>query len=158
MSFLLESYRFLRNQYPRPFFALIIVLALLICLDFALRISVLRDSSARVFSTPASAAVKPLEGAESALKRLEAWIPAPVVVEAPPAEREIVLQGIFGTGKEAKAAIALVSLGGGPVERLRATIGQEFDGWTVQHIGSGKVILKKGEETRELVLFRPKTG
>lgn len=158
MNAFLNSLRTLRDEYRKPFLGLLGFLLSIFSLDFLLRVMVLRDSSVRNFSAPKGDTISVPATADAVLRRLEAWIPKPVIVEPPPAERQIVLQGIFGAGAEAKAVIALVSPDGGSTERTRATVGMQVDGWTVEKISMGKVVLKKGEEHRELVLFPGKPG
>jgi hypothetical protein len=45
---------------------------------------------------------------------------------------------------------------GASTERVRATVGQVVDGWTVERIEPAKVILRRGEEVKELSLFMRK--
>lgn len=146
----------LKSDFRGAFIGLLVVLLAIFSLDFVLRVLVMRDDSLRGVSVPPAAKIAPAASQSAIMKRFEAWIPPKLVVEAPPPEREISLQGIFGTGPEAKAALAL-SVAGGPPERIRATAGQVVDGWSVERIEPGRVVLKKGEESKELLLFRSRT-
>ena len=145
-----------RQDHRGPFIGLLVLLISGFAVDFVTRALILRDDSMRSFTIPQVARVTPAEDQKSILKRFEAWVPAKLVVEAAPPEREISLQGVFGAGVEARAALAL-SVPGTPPERIRATVGQVVDGWTVERITPGRVFLKKGEELKELVLFRSRT-
>jgi hypothetical protein len=151
---LLRDWRVLTGEYRRSFLALVGTLFLVMALDFTLRVLVLRDAGLRDFSAPSSSSIAAPESEESIFKRLEAWVPAKVTVVTPK-ERDIRLQGMFGSGAEARAALLLVAPDGAS-ERVRASLGQVVEGWTVEKIELGRVVLKRGEESRELLLFRPR--
>jgi hypothetical protein len=154
MKKLLADWSDLIRGHRRGFQLLVLLLLLGFAADFTLRVLVLRDSDPRSFSAPEAATLAAADTAESIGQRLSAWIPTK---EAEPVaqERQISLQGVFGAGSEARAAL-LLGAPGGPPERVRATVGQVVEGWTVERIELGRVLLKRGEESRELVLFRPK--
>ncbi len=62
------------------------------------------------------------------------------------------LQAVFAAGQSKSAFIAAVGTDG-EVERIRAPVGHVIDGWIVESVESRKVVLKRGEERRELVMF-----
>jgi len=141
----------------RRLIALAVVLLLLMSVDFYFRILVLRDTSLRLFTTPAVTKVSAPLTTESVSQKLEMWVPKKVVVEAPPPPSQLALQAIFGAGRDARVIIALIPPDGSPPQRFRVAAGEVVDGWTVERVGRAAVSLKKGEETKELLLFRPVT-
>lgn len=151
-----ENGHLLLNHFRGAFISLVVFLALAFSLDFFVRVFVSADPSARIYTPPIALSFRPPESAEQVLKRLETWIPPRVVEVPPPPEREITLQGIFGSAKERRAALVVTAPGGGAPERVRATVGNVIEGWTVERIDASKVILRRGEEVRELLMFARK--
>lgn len=152
------QWRTLWGEHRKPTVILLGVLLVAVVLDFALRVMVWRDESLREFTKPSTAPLPTLDTPQAVTERLRVWFPAePEQQQAAPVERTLVLQGIFGSGAEARAAIALVPSDGSVAERLRVTVGQTVDGWTVERIERRKVFLKKDAQSRELVLFRVPT-
>ena len=154
MSRLAQLWRGLLVDYRRPLQGLGAVLLLAIVVDFVVRVHVPRDASLREFKAPASMRVPDAVPAATVAAALEAWLPS-AAVTGPPKEREIALQGIFRAPAGAIAVVTLRDPGGGAVETLRTTEGQTVEGWTVEEISARKVTLRKGEQTRDLLLFRP---
>lgn len=154
-QWLRENAEVLLRHFRGAFIALLALLTLGLALDFFFRVFVSADPSARVYTPPAELSFRSPDTREQVLKRLEAWIPPRVVVVPPPPERELTLQGIFGSAKERRAAIVVAEPGGAP-ERVRATVGNVIEGWTVERIDASKVILRRGEEERELLMFARK--
>lgn len=152
-NWLQENWRLLLTHFRGGFIALLVVLVLALAADFFVRVFVPADPSARTYAPPGEFSFRPPETAEQVLKRLEVWIPPRVVEVPPPPEREITLQGIFGSANERRAALVVAAPGGVAPERVRATVGQVIEGWTVERIDASKVILRRGEEVRELSLF-----
>jgi len=155
MRWLVDQWRLLATQYRGPLIALFALLPLVFAVDFVLRVLVVSDPSARIFKPPAEVRVRAPDNPQDVLKRLEAWIPPRPVVEVAPPVRELKLQGVFGPATDRRAAMALITPGAS-TERVRATVGQVVDGWTVERIEPTKVILRRGEEAKELSLFMRK--
>jgi hypothetical protein len=82
--------------------------------------------------------------------QLQQLFPPPVV--STNTERVMQLQAVFASGA-AKSAFIAATAPDGQVERIRAPVGHVIDGWTVETVESRKVVLKRGEERRELVMF-----
>jgi hypothetical protein len=155
MRWLAGQWRLLVTQYRGPSITLLVLLPIVFALDFVVRVLVVPDPSARSFKAPAEVRVRAPDNPQDVLKRLEAWIPPRPVVEVAPPVRELKLQGVFGPATERRAAMALTTPGAS-TERVRATVGQVVDGWTVERIEPAKVILRRGEEVKELSLFMRK--
>ena len=136
---------------------LLVTLALIISLfaaeDFFDRILVPRDESLRRFDTPAISMVVDLATAETILKKVTDWVPEPTI-ESVVKSREITLQAIFSQGGKTEAFIVLLADGDRLEERVKVAVGSEVDGWRVQSISRTRVMLKKGDEQRVLVVFR----
>ena len=130
------------------------VVALVVAMDFAGRLFVGRDASLRVFSAPAVTPVPAAIEKSAAVAALQRWIPVKVteIVDSKP--REIVLQGVFVVAGQARAALSLVSAVGLPPQRVRAVVGDVVEGWTILAIDKRKVVLRRGEESREIWMFR----
>lgn len=141
----------------RPLAVLAGALLVLMAADFYFRVLVLRDSDSRSFTKPSAIKVVTPTPADAIFAKLESWVPKKVVVEAPPPPNQLVLQAIFGVGRDAKVVIAIIPPDGSAPQRLRLSTGEVVDGWTVDQISRSAVALKKGEETKELLLFRPVT-
>jgi hypothetical protein len=122
----------------------------LIALDFFLRVHVPRDDELRAFTAPSSAKLTPAVTLDDVRQRLETWFPAPVVAQT--VERTIILQAVFATGGQSSALLAATGPNG-QVERVRAPVGHVIDEWVVETIEPKRVVLKRGEERRELVMF-----
>jgi hypothetical protein len=156
IRWLRDAWQVLRASYRRPFYVVLVIAALVMSIDFALRVFVARDPGLRRFTPPAEQTIARAETPEQIRQQLDLWLPTepkePEVVE-----RQISLQGVFGSGTEIAAILALSPPTGAPVERVRATAGQVVEGWTVERITRREVTLKKGVESRELLLFRPRT-
>ena len=69
--------------------------------------------------------------------------------------RDIVLEAVFGTPGKLKAAILLKGEGQ-PTERLVLVQGDKVEGWLLESLEPRRLVLKKDQESRELVLFRVK--
>jgi hypothetical protein len=134
--------------------ALLSVWALLalpvILLDFFLRVYVPRDDSLRTFVTPPVVQVEPATSPDRLRQQLQQLFPPPVSTVS--AERIMTLQAVFASGTT-KSAFIVASSANGQVERIRSPVGHVIDGWTVEAVESRKVVLKRGEERRELVMF-----
>jgi hypothetical protein len=118
--------------------------------DFFLRVHVPRDGSLRAFAEPAELQVEPAIGLGELRQQLQQLFPPPVSTVN--TERVMTLQAVFSSGTT-KSAFISAAAPDGQVERIRAPVGHVIDGWTVDAVESRKVILKRGEERRELVMF-----
>lgn len=138
--------------HKKPILFAVAVAALLMVIDFWVRVVVVRDDDLRRFSSPAQIKVPEMKTVEAVQDELAEWIkPPPPPVVIPP---EIRLQGILGQGEGARASLALIVNGNQVIERKLVKAGETLQDWTVQSITRGGVLLKRGEEVQELVLFR----
>jgi len=141
---------------PRHLLAMLtLVLFLVVLIDFFDRIFVSRDESLRRFDTPAIAKVINPTSAETILERVTVSVPEPkveIVVKA----REMALQAVFSQRGKTEAFILLLADAGRPEERVKVAVDAEVDGWKVASINRTRVTLKRGDEQRELVIFRGK--
>ena len=128
--------------------------ALVVSMDFSGRLFVARDASLRVFSAPATAPVPAAIDKLAAMSALQRWLPGKPVAAADTKPREIVLQGVFVVAGQARAALSLVSALGLPPQRVRVVDGDVVEGWTVIAIEKRKIVLRRGDESRELWMFR----
>lgn len=152
----LDLWRDFVTGYRRPLLALTIVLLLVALFDFIGRIYVPRDASLRVFTAPRAVKIPEFIDTAKVLASLETWLPSQAVVE-PPKEKEISLQGIFSSRGAGVAAVVLRDPTSGAMQSMRVAAGQEVEGWRVELISPRKVMLRKGDQVRELVLFRAPT-
>lgn len=134
-------------------------LACVICLvDFLTRIQVSRDAESRRFTAPVMQAMPREEAAAVIQSRLTTALPEvrPADQEVEVKPREVALQGVFMARGLRTAALVLLPQGDEPMERRNVQAGGEIDGWQVERITGTRVILRKGSEVRELVMFRGK--
>lgn len=156
MSRLLTLWREAVSAYRKPMQVFGVVLALMMLIDFFARVYVSRDASLRTFTAPTIQKTPQRVTATAALAQIESWLPVKQEVE-PPKERDISLQGIFSSKAGGVAAVVLRDPNSGSSESLRVAEGQIVEGWTIERIGPRKVTLRRGEQSRELLLFRPPT-
>ena len=90
----------------------------------------------------------------AALASIQRWLPGKPSEAADTKPREIVLQGAFVVAGQARAALSLVSAVGLPPQRVKAVVGDVVEGWTILAIDKRKVVLRRGEESREIWMFR----
>ena len=134
-------------------------LACLVCLvDFLTRIQVLRDAESRRFTAPVMQTMPREETAAVIQTRLTTALPEirPVDEAAEVKPRDVALQGVFMSRGLRTAVLVLLPQGDKPMERHNVQSGGEIDGWLVERITGTRVTLRKGSETRELVMFRGK--
>ena len=122
----------------------------LLLADFFLRIYVPRDDSLRAFSKPSVAQMEKTTSLDELRQRFQRLFPPSVTTVVQ--ERVMTLQAVFAVGQSKSAFIAAAGADG-QVERIRAPVGHVIDGWAVESVESRKVVLKRGEERRELVMF-----
>jgi hypothetical protein len=149
-----QQWRLLTGSYRLSTAILCAALIAIFCADFFSRLAVFRDASVRRFEAPAAVSIVSPPAVDEIKKFVEAWAAPPPQEVAAPVERKMVLQGVFGTRADRSAAVALFPPEGGSPERVRATVGAPIEGWTVKRIDAERVILSRGEESRELLLFR----
>lgn len=147
------------RERPWLFGWMAVILFLFCLLDFFARIFVARDSELRKFNAPVLLTMPRDETAELVEARLTAALPAvPQVDEAAQAKpREIALQGVFGSRGQRTAILVLLPQDEKPLERRNLQQGGEIDGWLVERIEGTRVMLRKGSESKELVMFRGKS-
>ena len=137
---------------------LLVVVAALVAVfvlpDFSNRVFVGRDSSLRAFKAPDLVVLTAVVSKAKAVESLNAWLPKKAADVAESKPREIVLQGTFVVSGQARAALSLVSPAGLPAQRVKAVVGDVVEGWTVAAIELRKIILKRGDESREILMFR----
>lgn len=123
--------------------------------DFQNRLWVGRDESLRVFSAPAAAPVPAAIDKLTAMGSLQKWLPRKTINVVDTKPREIVLQGSFGASTgQARAALSLVSAVGLPSQRVKAVVGDVVEGWTIVAIEKRKIVIRRGDESREIWMFR----
>ncbi len=142
--------RTLRDQWRVFAVGWMLVALPVLVLDFFLRIYVPRDESLRAFSKPSVAQIEKASSSEQLRQRLQQLFPPPATTAVQ--ERVMTLQAVFAVG-QAKSAFIAAAAADGQVERIRAPVGHVIDGWVVESVESRKVVLKRGEERRELVMF-----
>ena len=128
----------------------------LIIVDFMLRVWVVDDHELKRFTKPKvpKAAVESAASAR-AESRVAAWMPVlSPEREAKKMERTIALEGVFIRRSSRVAMLALTAAEGGGVERVRVTIGDQIDGWTVDTVSGRRVTLSRNGESRELLILR----
>ena len=156
MKALLDLWLEIARRNQQLFVGLTGLLVSIFLLDFSLRVFVSRDDELRKFSAPE---LRPLASGmrmDVIRSRLERALPAPPSTEELAAKqpRDIALQGVFISRGSRVAALVLLPQGDKPLERRNVALGGEVDGWTVERVEVSRVALKKGSETKELVMFR----
>lgn len=136
------------------FIAVTALCAVLVLPDFSTRVFVGRDSSLRAFKSPDLVVLTAVVSKAKAVESLNVWLPKKVADAAVSKPREIVLQGTFVFAGQARAALSLVSPAGLPPQRFKAVVGDVVEGWTVAAIEIRKIVLRRGDESRELSMFR----
>lgn len=137
--------------------AILAVLAICLLLsiaDFFGRVWVARDASLRDFSVPKLPKVSSKISAEQMQAQFAQWMPEPMPPPPPPPEWR--LQGVLGSGSEIRAALVLVDPSGALIERFLVARGESARDWSVQRIDRKGVQLKRGDETKDLILFPTK--
>lgn len=139
--------------------ALSVFLLLVAMLDFLLRVVVFRDDQARVVDLPKPVATKSRPTPEVVAQRLAVVLPAAAGAAQGGAaiEKDLRLLGVFSTQGVIAAVVQLSSPGAEepPVTRI-AREGEDLEGWTVEAIEPRRLRLVRGEQSRELVLFKGK--
>jgi hypothetical protein len=130
------------------------VCLLLAIADFMTRIWVARDGALRVFTSPRLPKATAAATVEQAQKQFAIWMPEPVPPPPPPPEWR--LQGVLGSGSEIRAALVLVDPSGALIERFLLAKGESARDWIVQRIDRKGAQLKRGDETKDLILFPTK--
>ena len=153
MTTLLALWRDLLAGDRRLLLAVAALLGAAVLTDFVLRVHVPRDASLREFTRPPKLEVPAPVAAPVAAAAVESWLPA-TPVEAAKKEREFLLRGIFRSRSAAAVALGLRDPDTGATQALRAAQGEVVDGWTIERIEPRRVTLRRGEEDRELLLFR----
>lgn len=143
----------------RGFFSWLVGLVAALCLlDFFSRVYVGRDGALRRFAAPAVQPLRPTMETATIAERLSLALPPPPSAEeaARVRPREIALQAVFGWRQSRRAVLVLLPQDDTPIEQRAVGVGVDIDGWLVERIEASKVTLRKGTETKELVMFRTK--
>jgi hypothetical protein len=95
--------------------------------------------------TPSTAA------ADAIQKQFATWMPVPA--PPPPPPPELRLQGVLGSGSQIRASLVLVEGSGAISASFLVSKGEAVQDWVVQRIDRKGVQLKRGTETKDLILF-----
>jgi hypothetical protein len=139
--------------------ALSIFVLVVALLDFSLRVAVFRDDQARVVDLPKPVETKNRLTPEVVSQRLAVALPAAAGAGqgGAPIEKDLRLLGVF-SAKGLIAAVVQLSIPGAaepPVTRV-VRESEDLEGWTVEVIEPRRLRLVRGEQSRELVLFKGK--
>ena len=127
---------------------------LLATLDFYVRVWVARDSTLRQFTVPKLPAIPSALAVDLVDKQFARWMPVPVPPPPPPPPPpELRLQGILGAGPQIRASLVLVEASGVVAARFLVAKGEPVQDWVVQRVDRKSVQLKRGGETKDLLLF-----
>jgi len=126
-------------------------------LDFALRVFVDRGGGERPYVAPKALPVAAQYDGKAASVRLESWFPKAVVQEELK-ERAFALRGVFRSGGASRAMVWIEPRGEDPARYVVVNRGDDIEGWRVETIEARKIKLVKGEQTRELEIFRKQQG
>ena len=137
--------------HPACIVACVLAVAISI-LDFRSRLYVSRASEIREFSAPVIPSIAAPTPRSVVVREVAAWVGEDESFNVKP--RELVLQGIFFTTAGPRAALSLVDANGRSPQRVRAVVGDEVEGWKIEAIEARRVIIRRGSESRELVLFK----
>lgn len=153
----------MRWQWPWPVtrpvvMATLAVVAVFVLLDFFLRIFVGRGAELRPYQAPVAAAAPAPFDAKAASERLESWLPKAAAKEDIIQERTLALTGVFRSGGSVRATIFLEPSGSLRGQYVLVSRGDEVDGWRVERIEARRVSLSKGDQVRELEMFKMKQG
>ncbi len=148
-----KQWGMLFGSYRQPTVVLALILVALATLDFFARAYVAVDPRSREFTIPRDMPMPPVADSGDIQSFVASWIPPRVEEKAEVPERVIKLQGVFFARGERTAAMLLAPSSGEAPERWRAKLGDSREGWTVERIDANLVILRRGEESKELRLF-----
>lgn len=142
-------------QHRKVLLSLFGLVTLIFVVDFASRVFVSRDETARAFRAPSAAVELSRPEAVETQQRINRWFQPPEEKPKEPPPRDIVLEAVFGIPGKLKAAILLKGEGQ-PTERLVLVQGDKVEGWLLESLEPRRLVLKKDQESRELILFRVK--
>jgi hypothetical protein len=142
-------------QHRKVLLSLFGIVTLIFVVDFTSRVFVSRDETARAFRAPSAAVELSRPEAAETQQRINRWFQPPEEKPKEPPPRDIVLEAVFGIPGKLKAAIMLKGEGQ-PTERLVLVQGDKVEGWLLESLEPRRLVLKKDQESRELVLFRVK--
>jgi len=156
---LISEARETAKHYPRLFAGVLLLTALIFSIRLVADFWVHRSDSLRVFEAPEVKAYPGSASKQWLLEKIDRWFPATATNSgvAQVVERQILLQAIYGERKQLNAVFILKGEGT-PDERVTLVIGQMVEGWTVKAVQRKRVIMSKGDQARELVLFPAKSG
>ena len=156
---LISEMRSTAKQYPRLFACVFFLAALLFAFRLFVDFWVPRSDAFRAFAAPQVKIFPASASREWVFAKIDGWFPvAPTDSGAEKVvERQIQLQAVYGERSQLKAVFLLKSEGAAE-ERLTVMPGGVVEGWTLKEVQRKRVILLKGDLTRELVLFPAKSG
>lgn len=159
LRLLIAAARETAKQYPRLFAGVLLSAAGIFAIRWGADFWVPRSAALRVFEAPE---VKPYPAAinrEWSLEKIDSWFPEATIDASAGnvVERQILLQAVYGERKQLNA-VFLLKAEGAPDERVTLVTGETVEGWTVKDVQRKRVILSRGDQTRELVLFPTKSG
>ena len=131
--------------------ALVSICVLISGIDFVGRIWVARDSTLREFQVPRLPPVPAVKPADFVQKQFAVWMPVPV--PPPPPPPELRLQGVLGAGSQIRASLVLVESSGAISASFLVAKGESAQDWVVERVDRKGVRLKRGGETKDLILF-----
>jgi len=147
------------KQYPRLFASVFLLIALMFASRFFADFWVPRSDTLRAFSAPRVKNFPASASSEWVLTKIDGWFPVAPADSGTEkvVERQILLQAVYGERSQLKAVFLLKSEGAAD-ERVTVRSGEMVEGWTLKEVQRKRVILLKGDLTRELVLFPAKPG
>jgi hypothetical protein len=143
------------SKHPKVLLTLFGIVTLVFVADFVGRVFVGRDASVRSFRAPSTPIVLSRPDPITTRQSIDSWFQPPEVKPKEPPPREISLEAVFGIPGKLKAAIVLKGEGQ-PTERFVLVQGDKVEGWVLELLEPRRLILKKDQESRELILFRVK--
>lgn len=135
--------------------ALGVMMALGVGVDFWSRVWVGSDERLRAFAIPKVVALSPPVSEANIQQSMQNWFPKPAVVEEVK-PKELVLQGVLRAKGRSSAVIAVRVPGQPPSVRSLLREGEIIEGWTVERIDSRAVLIKNGDQTQTLTMLRTK--
>lgn len=147
------------KQYPRLFACVFLLAALMFGFRLFTDFWVPRSDALRAFAAPQVKIFPASASREWIVAKIDGWFPvAPADSGAEKVvERQILLQAVYGERSQFKAVFLLKSEGAAD-ERITVLPGEMVEGWTVKEVQRKRVILSKGDLSRELVLFPARSG
>lgn len=145
----------LRHFRTRRVIVALSILVVALGMHFYFSVLVVSDADDRSRVDRPTAMLPSADTTDLRTKKLREWLPIQTVDAPELAKREPNLLGVFVSRRSgAKAYIVLTSSDGRPPSYFLASTGDILEDWTVQRILPKSVELSKGDERRELLIFR----